>query len=192
MARVNTDSKLWEKAYSATIKTKTYKVKQYTKVVQTKPKNEFIFTKSDTALKQRLIELNGEISRLKKERKLVHKEITKRASLKNKDLQRPVSLYALRLQNDCWYIGMSFNVKKRYTKHQKGKGAVWTKRYAPIEIYETRITECYDQDSAAKLEDDMTIEYALKYGSDKVRGGGYCQAKPHWPDVVIENERMKL
>lgn len=101
-----------------------------------------------------------------------------------------VKLYALRLQNDCWYIGMSYDVHRRFTKHSKGKGASWTKAHRPIEVHETRDTKQYSQDAVAKLEDDMTLEYALKYGSDKVRGGGYCQMKPHWPLVIVENERV--
>lgn len=99
--------------------------------------------------------------------------------------KQPVSLYALRLQNDCWYIGMTFNVEKRFKKHANGKGANWTKLYQPIEIAEQRTTNVYIQETAAALEDAMTLEYAKKYGFDKVRGGSWCQTKPHWPKELM-------
>lgn len=188
MVRVNRDSELWRRAYKAKKKSdvKVYQVKQKPLVKTDKP--GFVFTKSDKDLNNKLAELNSKIASLKQEQTLVVREIKKRRQIKNRGIERKVSLYALRLQNDCWYVGMSFNVQKRFTKHQKGKGAIWTKKYEPIEIHEIRVTEHFDQDSAVKLEDDMTLEYALKYGSDKVRGGGWCQTKPHWPDVIIQNE----
>lgn len=190
MGRVNRDSELWKRAYSASRKelTKVYEVKQRKEV----PKPEFSFTKSDRELQSRLRELNKNIATLKKEQVIVVKELKKRRLLKDKGLKRNVSLYALRLQNECWYVGMSFNVEKRFSKHLKGKGAQWTKKYPPIEIHEVRVTEHFDQDSVAKLEDDMTLEYALKYGSEKVRGGGWCQSKPRWPEVMLRNEDQMI
>lgn len=198
MSRINHDSKLWERAYNATTKTsnkpengivKSYKIKQ-----RNIPKENlnFTFTKGDKVLKNRLIEIKSELKRLNKERAIILQQIKTRKVLNNKGIKRKVSLYALRLQNDCWYIGMSFNVDKRFKIHSKGKGATWTKKHKPIEIHEVRETEHYDQDSAVKFEDDMTIEYVLLYGSEKVRGGGWCQTKPHWPDVVIQNETHKI
>jgi predicted GIY-YIG superfamily endonuclease len=115
------------------------------------------------------------------------KEIKRR---QRADMLSPVSLYALQLEDGCYYIGMTFDVIRRFKKHGTGKGAAWTRLHKPIQILEVRETKFYDQDEVAKLEDDMTLEYALKYGSDKVRGGGYCQAKPRWPPVVTENERV--
>jgi predicted GIY-YIG superfamily endonuclease len=103
-----------------------------------------------------------------------------------------VKLYALRLEGGCWYIGMTYNVQRRFAKHSSGKGAIWTRLHKPVEIVEVRETECIMQEDAAHLEDDMTIEYAMIYGSDSVRGGGYCQTKPRWPATVIENELVQF
>lgn len=148
----------------------------------------FAFSKPDPVLQKRLHELNDQIKFLKIEQRAVVKAIKNKNMLKKLGTLKPVHLYALELENGCVYVGMSFNPEKRFKKHLKGKGAIWTQLNKPIKIMEVRVTEFYDQDEVAKLEDDMTVEYALKYGSDKVRGGGYCQMKPRWPDVVIQNE----
>lgn len=158
--------------------------------VQTKAKEKRLYTKEDMVIVRRLTEINHQLNELKAEKLELNSIIKKRKQLAQQDRLTPVKLYALKLEDDCWYIGMSYNVEKRYKKHSTGKGAGWTSTHPPIEIHEIRTTEYYDQDSASKLEDDMTIEYAMVYGSDKVRGGGYCQRKPYWPDVVVQNEVM--
>lgn len=153
-----------------------------------KEKSRFAFGHEDRVLKVRLNEINTRIILLKAEREEVVKALKNRESLRRKESLQPVTLYALRLEDGCYYIGMSHNVEKRFVKHQKGKGAVWTKLHKPLEIIEQRKTVHYSQDLVAKLEDDMTLEYAMLYGSCKVRGGGYCQQKPRWPQEVMQNE----
>lgn len=135
----------------------------------------------------RLLQIHETIGILKRESRVLREELALVRGVSTFG-QNTVKLYALRLQNNCWYIGMTYDVERRFAKHSKGKGANWTKLYKPIEISETRDTKLYSQAEVGKLEDDMTLEYALKYGSDKVRGGGWCQTKPHWPDVIRQNE----
>lgn len=139
-------------------------------------------------LKHELSVLNLQIGELKKRQRQIVKDIKEIDRRTKEDNLQPVSLYALELEDSCYYVGMSFNVEKRFKQHEHNKGAVWTKTHKPIQIMEIRNTEFYDQDEVAKLEDDMTLEYALKYGSDKVRGGGYCQRKPNWPELIVQNE----
>lgn len=142
-------------------------------------------------LQHELSILNTQIKDMKnRQREIVRdiKEIDKRT--REHKLQ-PVSLYALELENGYYYIGMSFNVDRRFRQHTKGKGAAWTKLHKPVQILETRLTTFYDQDEVAKLEDDMTLEYALKFGSNYVRGGGYCQTKPYWPEIIKQNELIR-
>lgn len=153
-----------------------------------KEKQRRLFTKDDVNLTIRLKEVNAQLEELKAERREILKTLKERAKLARQGRLTPVKLYALRLADGCWYVGMTFNPEKRYRQHLKGKGATWTKLHRPLELVEVRVTTFYDQDSAAKLEDDMTLEYALKYGSRYVRGGGWCQTKPRWPDVVVQNE----
>lgn len=135
-------------------------------------------------LRKELSDIDLEIKQLKNRRNLVH--------LKLRDLKRDkphfttlsISLYALELEDNCWYIGLTRDVDKRFKQHCRRKGADWTKLHKPIAIHEVRPTELTDEAEASKLEDAMTIEYAIMYGIDFVRGGGYCQTKPHWPKKV--------
>lgn len=149
---------------------------------------DFAFSMGANSLHSRLHELNDQIKFLKIEQRAVVKAIKEKNALKKRGTLQPVKLYSLRLEQGCWYVGMSFNPEKRFIKHSKGKGAVWTKQFKPIAIFEVRTTEFFDQDDVAGLENDMTLEYAMRYGSAVVRGGGYCQNKPVWPDVVTQNE----
>lgn len=105
-----------------------------------------------------------------------------------KNESTPIKLYTLKLEDNCYYIGTTFNIEKRFKKHLKGNNAVWTRLHKPIEIVEIRVTKSFDQKEVIKLEDDMTIEYAMKYGKDFVRGGSYCTMNPYWPDIIIQNE----
>lgn len=139
-------------------------------------------------LQHELSILNLQIKEFKNKQRQVVKDIKEIDRRCRQQRLNPVSLYALELEDGHYYIGMTFDVGKRFRQHGGSKGAAWTKLHKPISIIETRVTEFYDQDEVAKLEDDMTLEYALKYGLDKVRGGGYCQAKPVWPDVILQNE----
>jgi predicted GIY-YIG superfamily endonuclease len=148
---------------------------------------EFAFAKTDESLHKRLNELNEQIRFLKIEQQAVVRAIKNKNSLKRKGALQTVKLYALELENGRWYVGMSFAPEKRFNKHSKGKGAVWTKMHKPIKIHEVRDSGLFDQDDVAQLENDMTIEYAMKYGPDVVRGGGYCQSKPRWPEIVVQN-----
>jgi predicted GIY-YIG superfamily endonuclease len=157
-----------------------------------KPVDEFAWSHTDRTLTERSVQLLKEINKLKQERKEVVEALKKREKLRNLNKMRIVTLYALRLEDDCWYIGMSYNPQKRFLKHKSGKGAHWTKLHPPIEVYETRPTKHYIQDDAAQEENDMTFEYALKYGSMYVRGGGYVQARPYWPDMILDNEAIAL
>lgn len=146
-------------------------------------------TKKKTRLASpQLSELRQIRARLKQELAACEWNIKRELERLKYPTPREVMLYALRLEGNNYYVGMSYNVERRFASHVKGKGAAWTKRHRPLEIQETRPTGKFIQDEVAKLEDDMTLEYALKYGSDRVRGGGWCQAHPLWPDVVVEND----
>lgn len=155
-----------------------------------KRRAEFAFTKTDDGLHKRLHELNDSIKLLKIEQRAVLRAIKDKNSLKKKGALQTVKLYALELSDGCWYIGISFNPSKRFVRHTNGKGASWTKLHRPIRIAEIRPTEFFDQDEVAALENDMTFEYALKYGSSYVRGGGFCQSKPRWPELITQNESI--
>lgn len=91
---------------------------------------------------------------------------------------RNFQLYALRLKDDCYYVGMTAysDARVRFKEHAAGgkQGAMWTKAHRPLEIIETRQVGYIYESEAAKLETAMTIEYLVKYGTHAVRGGDMC------------------
>lgn len=112
-------------------------------------------------------------------KKFLHKRRKPKKKVKN---YKPYFLYALELEDGCYYVGISVNVEKRFKKHSIGKGAVWTQRHKPIRIIEVRPTGLFKESKAVVLEDAMTIEYAKMYGEANVRGGKYCRIlNPQYP-----------
>ena len=83
-----------------------------------------------------------------------------------------VAIYILKCINDKYYIGKTNDcVKYRFKKHKKGRGAIWTKKYIPVEILKV-YNNCDNFD-----EDKYTKIYMDKYGIDNVRGGSYTKLK---------------
>jgi predicted GIY-YIG superfamily endonuclease len=139
-------------------------------------------------LQRELYDLQKEVSRLLKRKHLILRTLKQNQikPIRSEFYEKPIYLYVLKLQNNCWYVGMSRNVDKRYQTHCKGKGSLWTKLHKPIELYKVIDAKTNDDSEAGLMEDQLTIEYAKDYGRDFVRGGGYCQSKPKWPVEVYE------
>lgn len=78
-----------------------------------------------------------------------------------------VFIYALKLQNNKYYIGKTNNPSFRMEDHFKSNGSAWTKKYKPIQLVEL-IPNCDDYD-----EDKYTRKYMDKYGIENVRGGSF-------------------
>ncbi len=89
-------------------------------------------------------------------------------------MRHEITLYVLKLQDGCYYVGLSTNVHKRIDAHMLRKGAVWTHAHPPIGILETERTWTDDQNSAEELENRLTIKTMQNYGWRKVRGGWFC------------------
>lgn len=165
---------------------KIVKVQVHPSYKQTVPKvTEEVLAQARSRVKldQRIKEISDQIRKLKLERRELQQ--LKKPGVKTY-VQKPWVLYALSLEGGYWYVGMSRNPEKRFGKHLRGKGAVWTRLHRPIEIVELRPTTIMVDSEASLLEDEMTLEYAKKYGVEVVRGGGYCQTKPKWPSHVYE------
>lgn len=81
-------------------------------------------------------------------------------------------VYILKLEDDCWYIGITHDLNKRLGQHWSGEGAKWTKLHKPISV--ERVIFPADGDT---IENDTTKEYMEKYGKDKVRGGSWCRVE---------------
>lgn len=183
MPRVNHDSKIWEQAWNSyKLEKNSYK----TKSKYIKSRNEYhnpIFVEMKR-IRESIKEVDAERHKLKLKRDNLIRELKalnkKKNDEKKNKLKKPIVLYALKLEDEKYYIGLTRNITKRFISHKKGMGSWWTKIYQPIEIIEIRKTNIISESEASKLEDKMTIEYAIKYGTDNVRGGGYCQRKPRW------------
>lgn len=84
-------------------------------------------------------------------------------------------IYVLKLTNDKFYIGKTENPRYRLENHFSQKGAAWTRKYRPVELFEL-IPDCDAFD-----EDKYTIKYMKKYGMQNVRGGSFCE-------ILMSNE----
>lgn len=82
-----------------------------------------------------------------------------------------VFIYALKLENNKYYIGKTSNPSFRIESHFNSEGSAWTKKYKPIELIEL-IPNCDNYD-----EDKYTIKYMEKYGITNVRGGSFCEIR---------------
>jgi predicted GIY-YIG superfamily endonuclease len=72
--------------------------------------------------------------------------------------------YILKLEDDCWYVGVSSDLKHRLTKHFKGMGASFTKKHKPLEVAAVYQGDC----------EKSATHYAIsKYGKANVRGYGW-------------------
>lgn len=78
-------------------------------------------------------------------------------------------IYALKLQNDCYYVGKTNNPDLRVNQHIDGIGAAWTSLHPPIDILYVKL-------SLSPLDEDLHVkELMIKYGILYVRGGSYSQ-----------------
>ena len=59
-------------------------------------------------------------------------------------------VYILRCGDGSLYTGITTDVKKRFTVHQSGKGAKYTRGRGPLEVVYTE--ECGDHSAALKRE----------------------------------------
>lgn len=79
-------------------------------------------------------------------------------------------VYILKLEDDCWYVGITINLNNRLSQHFSGDGSKWTKIHKPVSV--ERIIYPADSDT---IENDTTKEYIALYGADKVKGGSWCK-----------------
>ena len=84
---------------------------------------------------------------------------------------RVVLTYVLKLTDNCWYVGKTDDLNKRYDQHMNGEGASWTKAHKPISIYRVYIGD---------IEEQIYNKVVEKYGKGFVRG--YTKCAEHDPD----------
>lgn len=79
-------------------------------------------------------------------------------------------IYVLELEDDCFYVGITFNLNLRIAQHLSGTGAGWTKMHRPVKIVEVFHDGCTRQ-----MEDEITKRYVDIYGAENVRGGSWTK-----------------
>jgi hypothetical protein len=90
-----------------------------------------------------------------------------------------VFIYILELEQGKYYIGKTTNPDFRIEQHFQSGGAIWTKKYKPLNVLEI-IPDCDDYD-----EDKYTRRCMDKYGIDNVRGGSFCE-------VILDETTIQL
>jgi predicted GIY-YIG superfamily endonuclease len=78
-------------------------------------------------------------------------------------------VYVLKLENENWYVGITYNLNLRMAQHWSANGAKWTKLHKPISI------EKVIYPGSTEIENQTTLELMEQYGKEKVRGGNYCK-----------------
>ena len=82
-----------------------------------------------------------------------------------------VNIYILKLENNKYYIGKTYQSENKLKQYFNSPCSVWRKQYKPVKVLEF-IDNCNKCD-----EDKYTLEYMEKYGINKVRGGSYRETK---------------
>lgn len=83
-------------------------------------------------------------------------------------------IYVLKLEDDCFYVGKTTDVRRRLEEHRRGCNTwAWTAKHKPISgddaIY---FVETMTEPTA---EDAITERMMCEYGIDKVRGGTFSK-----------------
>lgn len=98
------------------------------------------------------------------------------SSPKNRLIRR-YWLYALKLEEDKYYIGITSqsDPQERIKQHMNGfYSAQWVKRYQPTgEVAEIINLGHVTKEQAEKQENKRTLQYMKKYGTQNVRGGKF-------------------
>ena len=82
-------------------------------------------------------------------------------------------VYVLKLNDGCYYVGLTHDLNRRLSQHFGGTGALWTRLHKPISLEKVYFLNHGETD----LENKITREYMNLYGEDKVKGGKYNDIK---------------
>ena len=83
-----------------------------------------------------------------------------------------MKLYVLKLEDDCWYVGISMDPLFRIGQHCNGTGAAWTKLHKPLSDNHYIVDlEDLNKRESERTEDEVTVALQDEFGLNKVRGG---------------------
>ena len=98
-----------------------------------------------------------------------------------------IFLYILELQGGHFYVGLTGDVAVRFSQHAAGEGANWTSLHKPMRVIRSINTGTKNAREAAKLEDMVTVELMLRHGTERIRGGCYCQCDQQATDQLLRS-----
>lgn len=108
-----------------------------------------------------------------------------------KTVKRQYYVYALRLKQGRYYIGITTNIKRRLWQHYAGKGARFTMEYPPIKtlgVIDLGIISKFD---AVKEEKRYTLKAVKKYGALVVRGWAHTTTITQLKDLKKFQEQAR-
>jgi len=101
--------------------------------------------------------------------------------------QSMVAIYVLKLSRGKYYVGMTTRNIERVWEHIVGDGAVWTKKYPPVEGKEVQ----YFQEGLKESDENrITLDKMKEFGIKNVRGGSYIRVKLSAGTVASIEEKL--
>ena len=87
-------------------------------------------------------------------------------------------LYALKLEQDKWFVGITTDSpKKAFADHKAGRGGSWTREYQPVAIEREKDLGVLDIEEARRMEGRVLRKYMEHYGDENVRLGDNSEVK---------------
>mgnify|MGYP000100112999 CR=1 FL=1 len=85
-----------------------------------------------------------------------------------------VGIYVLKCEQDCFYVGSSKDIMRRFIQHrfEKNNTSKWLKIHRPLDVF---LVYLCDEKDLWKWEQDFSKAMIWKYGITKVRGGYYTK-----------------
>lgn len=83
-------------------------------------------------------------------------------------------IYVYKLNNGCYYVGRTSRPHVRYSQHETGKGAAWTRLHGGAVLVECSRRKVESDEEADAQETVKTLQLMQKYGWKNVRGGYFC------------------
>jgi len=100
--------------------------------------------------------------------------------------QKGTYFYALHLENNKFYVGLTEDPVGRLKKHFNKGGSEWTKLHPPLQLLELFLAK------SKNTEKLLTFYYMHKYGIENVRGGPYCQRILSTEQVTYIKENLEI
>lgn len=91
---------------------------------------------------------------------------------------RVYCIYTLELEDCCYFVGFTNNLKNILKKLEKGKTSKWLQIHKPISIIDAVESKCETGVMDIEIVNNIVIQAFKKYGYANVRGGSYIFIDP--------------